>query len=173
MYKRALVPLDGSPAAEAILPFLIQIAGPLGMAVVLVRVFEPEPLAVVETSSRAALEHMLARQREVEEARRRDAEEYLAPIAIELASRGVDVRAEVRAGPPVEQILAVAREAGADLIAMTTHGRAGLDRLLFGSVAEAVLRRADVPVFVIRQAAAGARAAAPDPADLAGSSRRR
>ena len=158
MYKRALVPLDGSPAAEAILPFLIEIAGPLDMAVVLVRVFEPAPITIGDTSSRDVLGHMLARQREIDAAHRQDAEEYLAPIAAELAARGIQVRTQVRAGYPVDQILAAGRDAGADLIAMTTHGRTGLDRLLFGSVAEAVLRRADVPVFLMRQAAAQSRA---------------
>ena len=157
MYKRVLVPLDGSPAAEAILPFLLEIAGPLDMAVVLVRVFEPVSIPVVEPSSRAALDHLLARQRETESLRRIDAEEYLAPIVAQLARRGVDARADVRSGHTVDQILDAAREVGADLIAMTTHGRTGLDRLLFGSVAEAVLRRADVPVFLMRQHAAASR----------------
>ena len=166
MYKRALVPLDGSPAAEAILPFLVQIAGPLEIALVLVRAFEPAILSVVETSTRAAIEQMVARQREIEASRRGDAERYLAPIAAELSARGIDVSTDVRAGHPVDQILAAARDAGADLIAMTTHGRTGLDRLLFGSVAEAVLRRADVPVFVMRQAATRSRG--DDAAALAG-----
>jgi nucleotide-binding universal stress UspA family protein len=53
-------------------------------------------------------------------------------------------------------VLAAAAAARADLIAMTTHGRTGVGRLLFGSVAEAVLRRADVPVFLMRLAAAPA-----------------
>jgi nucleotide-binding universal stress UspA family protein len=58
----------------------------------------------------------------------------------------------VRTGEPPDEIIASAREVGADVIAMTTHGRTGLKRLLFGSVAEAVLRMADVPVFMLRAA---------------------
>jgi len=61
------------------------------------------------------------------------------------------VNTRVRRGQPVEQILAAAREEAADLIAMTTHGRTGPARLLFGSVAEGVLRHADIPVFLMRQ----------------------
>ena len=53
-------------------------------------------------------------------------------------------------GDPAREILAGAAETGADLIAMTTHGRSGLGRLLLGSVAQAVLRRADIPVFLMR-----------------------
>ena len=85
------------------------------------------------------------------EQRRAEAEEYLAPIATELRAKGVRTTTMVRRGEPVEEILAGVREAGADLIAMTTHGRSGLGRLLFGSVAEAVLRQSEVPVFLMRQ----------------------
>jgi nucleotide-binding universal stress UspA family protein len=67
----------------------------------------------------------------------------------------VDVSCAIRSGRPDEEIVAAARDAGADLIAMSTHGRSGLGRLLFGSVAEQVLRHADVPVLMIRHTAAG------------------
>lgn len=143
MYKRAIVPLDGSMVAEGIIPFILEIAGPLDMEVVLLRVVVPVPPSVIEG----------ARYVEVEdpEKRRLEAEEYLAPIAVELRAKAVRVRTMVRRGEPAQEILAGAREAGADLIAMTTHGRSGLGRLLFGSVAEAVLRQAEVPVFLMRQ----------------------
>jgi nucleotide-binding universal stress UspA family protein len=85
------------------------------------------------------------------DARRRDAEEYLAPIAAALRARGVSTTWAVRHGRPNEEILAAAAESGVDMIAMATHGRTGFGRLLFGSVAEAVLRRATVPVFLMRQ----------------------
>jgi nucleotide-binding universal stress UspA family protein len=139
-----IVPLDGSELAETIIPFLLEIAGPLDMSVMLLRVVEPMTPVVVEGSAHVVLEDV--------EARRRDAEEYLAPLAAALRARGVSVETAVRRGQPVsEEILAAAREAGADLIAMTTHGRSGLGRLLFGSVAEALLRQAPMPVFLLRQ----------------------
>ena len=84
------------------------------------------------------------------EARRHEAEEYLAPISAALRSQGVNTAWAIRRGRPADEILAAAQEGGADLIAMATHGRTGVGRLLFGSVAEAVLRRATVPVFMIR-----------------------
>jgi nucleotide-binding universal stress UspA family protein len=62
----------------------------------------------------------------------------------------VRVTTDARYGEPVAEIVASAREAGADLIAMTTHGRSGFGRLLFGSVAEAVLRQAEIPVLMMR-----------------------
>jgi nucleotide-binding universal stress UspA family protein len=144
-HKRVLVALDGSPSAEAVLRFLLEIAGPLDMPVVLLRVLEPVPPSVIEGTRHMVLEDVAGR--------RRDAEEYLAPIAAALRAKGIDVSWQVRRGRPAEEIIAAARDGHADLIAMATHGRTGLGRLLFGSVAEDVLRHAPVPVFMIRQPA--------------------
>jgi len=143
VYKRALVPLDGSMIAEAIVPFILEIAGPLDMEVALLRVVVPPPPIVVEGSTHVIVEDV--------EKMRADAEEYLTPIAAALCARGVRVTSHVRFGEAVGEILAGADEIGADIIAMTTHGRGGLGRLLFGSIAEAVLRRAEIPVFLMRQ----------------------
>jgi nucleotide-binding universal stress UspA family protein len=142
MYKRALVPLDGSPVAEAIIPFILDIAGPLDMEVDLLRVVEPLAPMVIEGSRHVEVEDI--------EARRTDAEEYLAPIAVELRNKAVRVESQVRRGNPADEIVAAARETGADLIAMSTHGRGGLGRLVFGSVAQAVLRHVDTPVLLMR-----------------------
>lgn len=143
MYRRALVPLDGSMIAEAIVPFILEIAGPLDMEVALLRVILPTPPVMVEGGGAMVVD-------DVEQLRAR-AEEYLASVAAGLRARGVRATTQVRFGDAVGEILAGAREAGADLIAMTTHGRGGLGRLLFGSVAEAVLRQAEIPVFLMRQ----------------------
>ena len=146
MYRRVTVPLDGSMVAEGIIPLMLEIAGPLDMEVVLLRVLVPIPPSVIEGSRHIEVEDV--------EKRRAEAEEYLAPIAAELRTKGVRVRTLVRRGEPASEIIAGAREAGSDLIAMTTHGRSGFGRLLFGSVAEAVLRHSEVPVFLMRQTAA-------------------
>ena len=142
-HKRVLVALDGSTACESVLRFLLEIAGPLDMTVMLLHVLEPMPPQVLEAAPHVIIDDV--------EARRKEAEEYLAPIAAALRSKGVDTSWAIRRGRPADEILAAARESGADLIAMATHGRTGLGRLLFGSVAEAVLRHAPVPVFMIRE----------------------
>jgi nucleotide-binding universal stress UspA family protein len=142
MYKRALVPLDGSPLAEAVIPFVVAIAGPLDMAVVLLRVVEPIP-PMSELPSGVAADAL--------DRRARDAAEYLAPLAAELRARGIDAAWEIRRGQVSDSIVRATRSTGADVIAMSTHGRSGLGRLLFGSVAEQVLRQADVPVLLLRQ----------------------
>ena len=141
--KKVLVALDGSMPSEAMLRFVLDIAGPLDMTVLLLRVVEPLTPVMTPDVYTAPYE-------DVEE-RRRDAEEYLAPIAAALRARGVATAWAVRRGRPADEILAAAEESGVDMIAMATHGRTGFGRLLFGSVAEAVLRRATVPVFMIRQ----------------------
>jgi nucleotide-binding universal stress UspA family protein len=142
MYKRALIPLDGSSMAERILPFLVQIAGPLDLEVVLVRVMPPIAPHAIEGTTYFTVDDVAARLAE--------AREYLAPLAADLRGRGVRATTDARHGEPVREIVAAAREHDADMIAMTTHGRSGVSRLLFGSVAEAVLREAEIPVLMMR-----------------------
>ena len=142
MYKRALIPLDGSRLAEGILPFILEIAGPLDLEVVLVRVVQPVMPQAIEGSTYFTVDDVAARLNE--------AREYLAPVAADLRRQGVRVTTDARYGEPVTEIVAAARETGAGIIAMTTHGRSGFGRLLFGSVAEAVLRQAEIPVLMMR-----------------------
>ena len=144
MFKRVLVPLDGSDLAEEVLPFLTEIAGPLDIEFTLLRVVVPVPPEYVEGTRYITVENIPAR---MEAARA-----YLAPIAAGLEAKGVRVTTELRRGDPLPEILEAAKAAKVDLIAMTTHGRTGLGRLLFGSVAEAVLRHSEVPVFLVRGA---------------------
>jgi len=147
-FKRALIPLDGSLVAEAILPAFLRLAHPLGMEVALVRVVVPtvKPVPVDEVLIQSAgavpaIERMLE-----------EANAYLRAVAATPAFEGLKVLTTVRSGEAPHEIIVSAREVGADVIAMTTHGRTGLKRLLFGSVAEAVLRMADIPVFMLRAA---------------------
>lgn len=140
-HKRVLVALDGSSAGEAVLRCLTEIAGPFVLGVTLLHVLEPITPQVSDGAM--VLDDV--------EARRRDAEEYLQLVATALGVQGVETACTIRQGRAADEILAAAKESGADLIAMATHGRTGLGRLLFGSVAEAVLRRAPVPVLMLRE----------------------
>jgi nucleotide-binding universal stress UspA family protein len=144
MYKRVLVPVDGSEVAEAIIPFILDIAGPLDLDVVLLRVNRPVPPVVLEASRHVEVEDV--------EANLAAAEAYLAGLVAEMQAKGVRATSRVRrGGDAASEILAAARDEQADLIAMSTHGRTGPARLLFGSVAEGVLRHATIPVFLMRQ----------------------
>ena len=150
MYERVLVPLDGSRLAEGILPFILQIASPLDLEVVLIYVVRPIAPQAIEGTRHFTVDDVAARLKE--------AREYLAPVAANLREGGVRVTTDVRHGEPVAEIVAAARETEAGLIAMTTHGRTGFGRLLFGSVAEAVLRQAEIPVLMMRLTERRARA---------------
>jgi nucleotide-binding universal stress UspA family protein len=155
MYQRILVPLDGSELAESILPVVQRLAGGVGAETILLRVVEP--LSAGEAFAAAGVvlpDTLLERQLE--------AKTYLEAVRHRLRDTGIVARPDVRTGAPAGEIAAAATAHGADLIAMATHGRGGLGRLLFGSVAEAVLRTAPVPVLMIRSPArAGTPAAAP------------
>jgi len=153
MYKRALVPLDGSRAAEAILPYIERIAGPLEMEIVLIMAVSLAPEEVIGVAPRFGQDSPAHREGA--------AQRYLESPVTDLRTKGVRARARVALGEPAAAIVAAAREAGADLIAMTTHGRSGLGRLLFGSVAESVLRAAPIPVFLLRMTETARAATAP------------
>ena len=143
MFKRVLVPVDGSELAEAIVPFILEIAGPLDLELVVLRVNPPiVPMAIDGTRYMDFGDA---------EEQREDAEAYLTGIVAEMHAKGVRASARLRRGDPAVEILAAAREEDVDLIAMSTHGRSGPARVVLGSIAETVLRRAGVPVFLMRQ----------------------
>src|SRR5262245_15042906 len=108
MYKRALLPLDGSMIAEAIVPFLLEIAGPLDMDVTLLRVVLPTPPVAIESHGAISADYV--------DELRSEAEQYLAGVAAELRAKGVRVNSQVRVGEPVTHILEVARDVEADMI---------------------------------------------------------
>lgn len=144
-YRRALVPLDGSPAAEAVLPGFLRFARGLGLEVVLVRVVPPvRPLAT--QASETAIRTVMDQGRRLQD----EAQAYLGEVADRLAASGLRVTTETRVGDPATEILAAARDFHADVIALASRGRGAMARLLFGSVAQDILRRSPIPVFVLR-----------------------
>jgi nucleotide-binding universal stress UspA family protein len=136
MADRIVVPLDGSKTAEAILPQVLRFAAADDATeLVLVRMEAPIPAE----NGAVLLQSALA-----------SAEAYLAGVQARLQEQGRRVRIVVRAGAAAEGVLNAAAETGADLIAMATHGRGGLARVLLGSVAERILRASPVPVLLLR-----------------------
>lgn len=144
MYSKILVPLDGSPRAEAILPHVVALARALSAEVVLAQVIEPLPQVTAPGEPVPALP--VAAIHELTAA----AEAYLSGIAGQLGQQGLRVRSLVPYGPVVEQIIAAAEQAGVDLIAIASHGRGGLAQLFYGSVASALLQRAGRPLLMVR-----------------------
>ena len=141
MFKRILVPLDGSLLAEAALAQAFELAQKFGGDVVLLRAVPPDEL---EFSS-----GLYALSRVWEQQEQQAARTYLQQVRAACCSTGVPVRIEVALGAAPAAIIAAGDALAVSLIAMSTHGRSGLGRLLYGSVAEAVVRAAKVPVLFV------------------------
>jgi nucleotide-binding universal stress UspA family protein len=132
---RVLVPLDGSHLAEAALEAAAALAPPSRLELLLLHVAAPDRLGARRPPTRETV------------AERMRAAERLRP----LRAAGAAVTTAVRSGgDPAGTIAAVARERSCHVIAMATHGRSGLARLLLGSVAASTLARASVPVLLVR-----------------------
>jgi len=139
---KILVTLDGSPAAEAVLPYVLLLAARLRIPIELISVIDLTELA----RSAAAYESLFLDQLAEDETRRR--REYLEKIAPSFANGQIDCR--ILKGNPESSIVEYAAQNPAAIIAMATHGRSGLNRWLLGSVAEKVLRSTSNPLLLIR-----------------------
>ncbi len=147
MFKKILVPLDGSPLDESILPQVTELARVHRAELVLLRVALAHGFPGADLTE-AQVEAML------------EAEKYLEEVEQDLRGKGLRVSTAVRYGNAAGEILDHAAFAGIDLIAMSTRGRTGLARMVMGSVAEQVVRRAPCPVVTVRPAEVPAVAAA-------------
>lgn len=152
MFESILVPVDGSPLAEAALTPAQELRAKFGSRLILLRSVEPvshrlmQPPGVVEPPAAAAANvELIEKLTEVE---RQEAQAYLAALRSQLGDEGIETY--IADGEPAEAIIAAAVEFGVGLIVMSSHGRGGLNRLVFGSVADAVLRRSNLPVLLIR-----------------------
>ena len=141
MYRRILLPLDGSALAEEALPYAITQAERFGAQLILLRVLEPLPQ--VPGLSKSAIT-------QVEEMTGAVAREYLEGIAAGVREHGVPVQAVTLDGYPHVEIVRYAKQNQVDLIVICTRGQSGLSRWLTGSVADRVARGAGVPVLVVR-----------------------
>lgn len=150
MYKKILVPLDGSNRAEAVIAHVEQLAGFYGAEVILLRVFElphRTDLMKQELDQFDALPKQTVAdlQGQVE-----TAESYLQTIVNRLEAKGVEAHGRVVYGPIATTIMKTAEQEDADLIAMASHGCGGLQGVYYGSVAAGVLQRVDRPLLIVR-----------------------
>jgi nucleotide-binding universal stress UspA family protein len=153
MYKHIILALDGSPLAEQAIPHAEVLAEATKAQLTLMSCVEPYVIVIPMVPSpvpayeiNTDLEALVAER-----------QEYLDAIRDMLEARGLNVDVVVRQGRPPDEILQFAQENPVDLIVMTTHGRSGLSRLIYGSVADRVLHGAKVPVLLVRAAESGSR----------------
>jgi len=142
MSASVLVPLDGSPLAEEALAAVEPLTRSADLELQLLRVVPPARAVVAEGRVIMAADELTALHR-------REAVEYLETQAAALRRRGFRLEARVAVGDPAATILAEAVASGATVIVMATHGRAGLPRVLFGSVTAAVVRASPIPVLTV------------------------
>ncbi|MCA1900319.1 MAG: universal stress protein [Chloroflexi bacterium] len=141
MYKKILVPLDGTPLAEAALPHAQALAKSEGAELVLLRVaVTPDPNFYHRDEGECRM---------ISDSIKKEALEYMETEVSKLRKEGVKVAVLMRDGSIPDAIVEAAEETHADVIAMSTHGRVGVQRLLKGSVAEEVVHASRIPVLLI------------------------
>ncbi|MGA2465020.1 MAG: universal stress protein, partial [Thermodesulfobacteriota bacterium] len=141
MYKKILVPLDGSELAKKALDHAEKLAKTFDAEIIL---FQVVPFMPIYGSPELVTPLI------VDEKQKEAAERYLANLAEEMKERGYKVSAMVKIGQQVAvEIIDFAKERGVDLIVMCTHGRSGFTRWVLGSVAHKVLTRAETPILLI------------------------
>jgi nucleotide-binding universal stress UspA family protein len=144
MYRRILVPLDGSLAAEAALGVATGIARRTGATLELALVFTP--VAAALAAAPVAVDYA-----ELDQIQFDEEEAYLQRVTRRLADEpGLVVNAQHQRGPVVLALAGAVRESRADLVVMTTHGRGAVGRLWLGSVADGLIRVSRAPVLLLR-----------------------
>jgi len=142
MYKKILVPLDGSKTAEGVLSHAKALAYSEGAEIVLLNV-AANPAQEFAFEDPAIAGYSVADQEQ-------KATRYMNKLCDELKAAGFKVSCHLREGSPANTILKVAEEMNVDVIAMSTHGRSWPANWLIGSVAERVVRHSKVPVMMVR-----------------------
>jgi nucleotide-binding universal stress UspA family protein len=143
--KTVIVPLDGSPLAEQVLPYVVELAKKMKLELVLMRAYALPPAISAEDYgfySADLLDHLEA-----------EARDYLAEKVNEVKQKGIEnVTSVVNTGYGAEEIITLGRHTPEDFIAMSTHGRSGIQRWVLGSVTDRVVRHSGDPVLIIRSA---------------------
>ncbi|MDO8681999.1 MAG: universal stress protein [Armatimonadota bacterium] len=146
MYKHILLTLDGSPLSEQALPHAEMLVTALGARLTLLSCVEPYVITLPTAPTHVPVYNIDTDLEALTEER----EEYLDILREELAERGVNVSIVTRQGRPADEIQRFTDQEGVDMIVMSTHGRSGISRFIYGSVAERVLHGAKIPVLLVR-----------------------
>jgi nucleotide-binding universal stress UspA family protein len=151
-FTTLLVPLDGSELSEAALPFAVELARETGAQLRVVRVaetFRDElPGDTANLFMAPSYKAMLERFEMLEQ----ETSDYLASVETRLRAESIDVVTEALSGDPFREISAYAERELPDVIVMSTHGRGGITRWFYGSVADRLLTTSSLPVLLVRSA---------------------
>jgi nucleotide-binding universal stress UspA family protein len=142
-YQKIVVPLDGSGWAQRAVPHAVDIARANGSEIILLHVFRPPAIEYADKIALAGQEGQIQQAREA-------MKQYLIGVRSELRNEDLTVRTQVIEGLGVASLVSdYIRDEGIDLVVMSTHGRTGLARFLFGSVAHQIMQEVKVPVLLI------------------------
>jgi nucleotide-binding universal stress UspA family protein len=143
--KRIVVPLDGSKESEAVVPHVSWLASGLEAEVILFQALAGGYHTITTQGHEFVIfpEQQKASDKAL-------AEDYMSGVGKQLKEKGITPKIEVREGHAAEAIIEFAIEAKADMVAMSTHGRSGVSRWVFGSVAEKVLHEGNKPLLLVR-----------------------
>jgi universal stress protein A len=144
-FKHILVATDLSPASDPALKEALVLAKENGAELLIAHAYQPPTILEAQSLAGGAYE-------EWDQSLREDVEKRLQPIVEDAAREGVAAKPLVLAGAPYEAIAEAAKENGADLVIMGTHGRRGVSRFFLGSVASRVISTAPCPVMTVRAA---------------------
>lgn len=152
LVRRILVPLDGSRVGETAIPAAEILARALGAELVLLRVVVPSSLQrdSFQGFIDPTLEELVTQAEKGQEDRKTSASKYLKRVGKPLRERGTPSLSVVVMGYPPDQIIDYAEANEVDLISMSSHGRTGIRRWLFGSVTDKVLHAGNTPLLVVR-----------------------
>lgn len=143
-YQKIVVPLDGSGWSQRAVPHAIDIARTNNAEVILLHIFRPPAREFSDSISLGGGDPQIQQLRE-------QAKQYLIGLRSELRGEKCSVRTHFTEGSDVAALICqYVHSENADLVVMSTHGRSGLARILYGSVAKAVMECIDVPVLLIK-----------------------
>jgi nucleotide-binding universal stress UspA family protein len=142
--RHVLIPLDGSALAEEILAHAVDLGSVMQAEYTLLQAIDLQPTSYAPAMRLIGADEQVLAQWQAE------VQGYLDQVADRLRAQGQSVRTSIMIAPPAVAILDYVRQHAVDLIAMATHGRGGLMRMVVGSVADVVLRSTDLPVLLYR-----------------------
>ncbi len=155
MFRKILIPLDGSRLSAGVVHIGVEIAKKFGSEIVVFRAVRPTPI----TTTMAGSEQMaspVTSQLIIESAKIQDrkniskSNRYLSAKARSIKANGVKCDYATVIGDPAKSIMGFSKETGVELIVMTTSGKSGLKRAIMGSVADQVIRESGIPVLAVR-----------------------
>jgi nucleotide-binding universal stress UspA family protein len=145
VYRRIMVPLDGSKLAECVLPHTETLAKLSKASIELVHVIEP-----LELPTRGGIALSIDDIKQIESHTQNDTESYLHGIVERLKLAGIKARSKILIGKAADSLVDYIHKSNFDLLIMATHGRSGISRWIWGSVAEKILHSSSIPVLLVR-----------------------